>query len=322
MWHYCRIEKSDHGAQSDQCNSRINHLGDNHVTHLVHYLSIHSTDNRTEKMIFNPDLLTGPHAERVADLIVNDPLFQKLPTQLFTFDNGKTPKGEKQGYLTAIMYLAPAGLSGYLMCAFAHLADCEGPCLNTAGRGKFDNVQKARIRKTLMFHQFPNEFNALLISEMDRAQRKADRMDLTLVVRLNGTSDVAWENQNIVGNWTIFELFPDVQFYDYTKAPTRHKLPDNYHLTFSYSGVDSFKPIVKKWRDKRTDQNMAVVFESEQAKYQTKFYNVVNGDESDLRFLDKRNNVAGYNNQFVVVGLTAKGNAKNDVTGFVVRPTA
>ena len=281
-------------------------------------------------MLFDPTKLNGPHAERVADLIRFDPLFQKLPTQLFTFDNGKTPKGEKQGYLTAIMYLAPAGLSGYPMCPFACLAQCEDPCLNTAGRGKFDNVQKARIRKTLMFHQFRDEFNVLLIAEINRAIRKAERMGLTLVVRLNGTSDVAWENETVYsvyyrypdlrGEWTIFDLFPTIQFYDYTKAPTRHKLPANYHLTFSYSGVESYKPIVKKWRDKRVDQNMAVVFESEQAKYQTKFYNVVNGDESDLRFLDKRNNVPGYINQFVVVGLTAKGNAKNDTTGFVVRP--
>jgi len=273
-------------------------------------------------MLFDPTQLTGPHAERVADLIRFDPLFQKLPTQLFTFDNGKTPKGEKQGYLTAIMYLAPARLSGYQMCPFAHLAQCEDPCLNTAGRGKFDNVQKARIRKTLMYHQFPELFNALLISEMHRAQRKANRMGLTLVVRLNGTSDIAWENEYIGYSLTIFEMFPKIQFYDYTKAPTRHKLPDNYHLTFSYSGVESYKPIVKKWRDKRVDQNMAVVFESEKAKYQTKFYNVVNGDDSDLRFLDKGNHIPGYNNHFVVVGLTAKGNAKNDTTGFVVRPTA
>ena len=306
-------------------------------------------------MIFNPDLLTGPHADRVADLIRFDPLFQKLPTQLFTFDNGKTPKGEKRGYLTAIMYLAPARLSGYQMCPFAHLAQCEEPCLNTAGRGKFDNVQKARIRKTLMYHQFPNEFNALLVSEMHRAQRKADRMGLTLVVRLNGTSDIAWENHTIIESWhtfpnrdlkwktdvyngddslesitinrttrkrsipyddpkqgkiklpapwTIFDLFPTVQFYDYTKAPTRHKLPANYHLTFSYSGVDSYVPIVQKWRTKNKTQSLAVVFDKIPA-------GVINGDDSDLRFLDPIN---------TVIGLTAKGNAKNDATGFVLRP--
>ena len=289
-------------------------------------------------MLFDPTKLTGAHAEKVAELIRFDPLFQKLPTQLFTFDNGKTPKGEKQGYLTAIMYLAPSDLSGYQMCPFARLAQCETPCLNTAGRGKFDNVQKARIRKTLMFQQHRGKFDALLIKEMHRAQRKADKMGLTLVVRLNGTSDIPWENEPVLfvkvplppesgyeyelQGLTIFECFPNTQYYDYSKYPTRHKLPANYHLTFSYSGVDSFKPIVKKWRNKRVEQNMAVVFESEQAKYQTKFYNVVNGDESDLRFLDKRSAVPGYINQFVVVGLTAKGNAKNDTTGFVVRPGA
>jgi hypothetical protein len=268
-------------------------------------------------MLFDPTQLTGPHAERVADLIRFDPLFQKLPTQLFTFDNGKTPKGEKQGYLTAIMYLAPARLSGYQMCPFACLAQCEDPCLNTAGRGKFDNVQKARIRKTLMYHQFPNEFNALLISEMNRAQRKANRMGLTLVVRLNGTSDIAWENEYIGFSMTIFEMFPKIQFYDYTKAPTRHKLPDNYHLTFSYSGVESYKPIVAKWDSKRVTQNMAVVFDKRPnfITYPDSIFatTVIDGDENDLRFLDKRD---------VIVGLTAKGNAKNDTTGFVVRPTA
>jgi hypothetical protein len=131
-------------------------------------------------------------------------------------------------------------------------------------------------------------------------------MGLTLVVRLNGTSDIAWENEYIGYSLTIFEMFPKIQFYDYTKAPTRHKLPDNYHLTFSYSGVDSYVPIVKKWRAKNKTQSMAVVFDEIPA-------GVINGDESDLRFLDPVN---------TVIGLTAKGNAKNDTTGFVVRPTA
>ena len=270
-------------------------------------------------MLFDPTKLTGPHAERVAELIRSDPLFQKLPTQLFTFDNGKTPKGEKQGYLTAIMYLAPYNLSGYLVCTFAELAQCHIPCLNTAGRGRFDSTQKARIRKTLMFHQFRDEFNTLLVSEMLRAIRKAKRMGLTLVVRLNGTSDILWE-KHIIRQYpgqmfpsNIFELFPNIQFYDYTKYPTRHNLPDNYNLTFSYSGVDSFKPIVAKWENKQTNQNIAVVFGHHTMPVVFNNREVVNGDASDLRFLDGHN---------VVVGLTAKGNAKNDTTGFVVRSTA
>jgi len=270
--------------------------------------------------LFDKKLLSGPYSDYVGGLIDNDPLFQKLPTQLFTFDNGKTPKGEKHGYLTAILYLAPYMLSGYQMCKFAELAQCHEPCLNTAGRGKFDPVQRARIRKTLMFHQFRPEFMILLVSEINRAIRKAKRMGLTLVVRLNGTSDVIWENTPVVFNnedptvpvysFNIFELFPETMFYDYSKYPTRHKLPHNYHLTFSYSGAASFMPIVKKWTAKRTNQNMAVVFSHHTMPVLFNNREVINGDSTDLRFLDSDN---------VVVGLTAKGKGKTDNTGFIVR---
>ena len=270
--------------------------------------------------LFNKKLLSGPYSDYVGDLIDNDKLFQKLPTQLFTFNNAKTPKGEELGYLTAILYFAPYMLSGYQMCSFAELAQCSGPCLNTAGRGPMPSVQKARIRKTLMFHQFRNEFNTLLVSEMHRAIRKAKRMGLTLVVRLNGTSDVLWENETISESWhilknrnikwTIIDLFSKVQFYDYSKYPTRHKLPHNYHLTFSYSGAASFKPIVKKWAAKRTSQNMAVVFSHHTMPVLFDNREVINGDATDLRFLDSDN---------VVVGLTAKGKGKTDNTGFIVR---
>jgi len=271
--------------------------------------------------LFNKKLLSGPYSDYVGDLIDNDKLFQKLPTQLLTFNNAKTPKGEELGYLTAILYFAPYMLSGYQMCKFAELAQCHGPCLNTAGRGKFDATQKARIRKTLMFHQFRPEFMILLVSEINRAIRKSKRMGLKLVVRLNGTSDIVWENTPVVFNKTdptvpvysfnIFELFPTLTFYDYSKYPTRHKLPKNYHLTFSYSGATSFKPIVDKWFDKRTDQNIAVVFDKvPENVFGPIFGPIVKGDNNDLRFLDPIN---------VTVGLKAKGKAKIDNTGFVVR---
>ena len=273
--------------------------------------------------IFDKKPLKGEFAQYVGELIDYDPLFQKLPTQLLTFNNAKTPKGEELGYLTAILYFAPYMLSGYQMCPFAELAQCFDPCLNTAGRGRFDATQKARIRKTLMFHQYRPEFMVLLVSEINRAIRKSKRMGLKLVVRLNGTSDIAWENMPVVFSkslgysLTIFKLFPDLMFYDYSKCPTRHKLPRNYHLTFSYSGAASFKPIVDKWFNKRTNQNIAVVFESKHIRNFEPHHNgdfgnapVINGDSTDLRFLDPIN---------VVVGLTAKGKGKTDTTGFVVR---
>ena len=108
-------------------------------------------------------------------------------------------------------------------------------------------------------------------------------------------------------NCNIFEIFPDVQFYDYTKIPRRN-VPANYHLTFSYSGVAEFQPVVEKQLEHKPDTNLAVVFGSE---LPATFYGreVVNGDASDIRFLD---------DHFVVVGLTAKGKAKTDRSGFVV----
>jgi len=134
--------------------------------------------------------------------------------------------------------------------------------------------------------------------------RKAEKMELIPAVRLNGTSDILWEKIGVGGEWVyanIMEMFPDVQFYDYTKYPKRN-VPKNYHITFSYSPMYG----------KKSDHNMAVVFKD---RIPVKFMGrkVVDGDENDLRFLDQRN---------VIVGLKAKGKAKKDTSGFVVEMTA
>ena len=121
---------------------------------------------------------------------------------------------------------------------------------------------------------------------------------------MNGTSDIQWE-KILVDDKNIFELFPDIQFYDYTKIPTR-KVGHikNYHLTWSYSEANDK---YASWYDKIA-YNIAVVFNGAFPIY-FKGREVVNGDESDLRFLDKRN---------VVVGLKAKGKARHDMSGFVI----
>jgi hypothetical protein len=215
--------------------------------------------------------------------------------------NAKTVKGQKKGYLTGILYLAPSNLSGYNVCPFAKVAGCEAACLNTAGRGQMNMVQKSRIRKTRMFHENREAFMAELVKDVNTLIRRATKRELIPVVRLNGTSDIIWEKVGVGvgGVWydNIMGAFPEVQFYDYTKYPKRN-VPKNYHITFSYSPVYG----------KKSDHNMAVVFK----KHLPVTYlgrKVINGDENDLRFLDKRN---------VIVGLKAKGKAKNDSTGFVV----
>jgi hypothetical protein len=223
--------------------------------------------------------------------------------KLLTFSNRKTVKGEKHGCLTAIMHLAPFNLSGKNVCSHAS-AGCAKACLNTAGFGRYANVQNARIARTQFFFENRAAFMAQLENEIAAFVRKAKRKDMIPCVRLNGTSDLPWEN------YGIMEKFPNVQFYDYTKVPSRFigerkaSMPSNYHLTFSRS--ESNEQTAKLISN--LGHNVAVVFENLPKKFWGK--RVVNGDNTDLRFLDGRN---------VIVGLTIKGRARHDKSGFVVR---
>jgi len=192
--------------------------------------------------------------------------------------NPKTVKGQKRGYMTAVLYLAPWKLSGFQVCAMAELANCIFDCLNTAGRGgmarndaevmevdghiiKLNAIQKARIARTRLLMLDRAAFMARIADEIRAAKRKADKLGLTLVVRLNGTSDLRWEDIEWNGK-TLFEWFNDIQFYDYTKLPNR-KVSHiaNYHLTYSFSARPEFaKYISRAIQYYGQEVNLAVVF--------------------------------------------------------------
>jgi len=221
-------------------------------------------------------------------------------------NNAKTIKSDSGGeYLTAIMYLAPANtVAGINVCPTAELAGCKAACLYSAGRGAFNNVQQARISKTEAFRDDPTAFVDQLASDIMTAYKKATKLKVKLAIRLNGTSDIAWENVKGSLGLSLMELFPNIQFYDYTKLPNR-KVPSNYHLTVSYSEANA------KYSEKvlKTVHNIAVVFRDANLPDTFNGRKVINGDETDLRFLDPVG---------VVVGLYAKGKAKQDNTGFVI----
>ena len=223
--------------------------------------------------------------------------------KLLTVGNTKTVKGEAMGYMTFIMHLAPSTLSGYNTCPMASKG-CAAACLNTAGRGRFTATQEARIRKTKWFFEDRPTFMAQLVKDIQAAIRKAERETMIPVFRLNGTSDIRWENIPVGGRRNIMEMFPSQTFYDYTKLQNRVNLPSNYHLTFSrseenYTAVDTMMA---------QGYNTAIVFDSLPAVYNG--YKVIDGTETDLRFLDPKN---------VIVGLLAKGKAKKDLSGFTVQ---
>jgi hypothetical protein len=233
--------------------------------------------------------------------------------KLLSTANPKIQKGTKLGYLSFILHLAPSDLSGKNTCPKA-TAGCAVACLNTAGRGgmfkKGENtnmIQKARIRKTVEFFFDRDQFMLDLAYDIQKAVAFAKKQGLTPVIRLNGTSDLAWEKYEVPVFCTknIFELFPDVQFYDYTKVLGRKvKNIPNYHLTFSKAdGNDSDVAAAIE-----QGYNIAAVFDEMPAEYMG--LPVINADETDLRFLDPKGCIAG---------LKAKGRAKKDYSGFVIR---
>ncbi len=225
--------------------------------------------------------------------------------KLLSTANPKIQKGTKLGYLSFILHLAPATLSGKETCP-KRTAGCTAACLNTAGRGgmfrKGENtnmIQQARIRKTRMFFEQRDAFMAQLEKDIKLGIKQAAKLGLTPVFRLNGTSDLAWEKYGII------EKFPQVQFYDYTKVLGRKvaHLP-NYHLTFSAADgndADVARAVAQ-------GMNVAAVFDALPETYMGR--TVINADETDLRFLDPKG---------VIAGLKAKGRAKKDTSGFVRR---
>ena len=221
--------------------------------------------------------------------------------------NYKTIKSEKVGVLTGIIYMSPYNLSGKNVCPGAS-AGCAAACLNTAGRGAMNVVQAARLKKTQRFFQDRQQFLWDLVNEISALRRKAKAKGMKAAVRLNGTSDLPYERYKIRDTGkNIMQLFPDVQFYDYTKLENRivgQQLPANYHLTFSRAEDNDHK------LDAVLEHTSAAVVFSGELPATWRGYPVIDGDEHDARFTD-----AGAG---VIIGLTAKGKAKHDASGFVV----
>jgi hypothetical protein len=232
----------------------------------------------------------------------------------FTLGNPKTAKGESLGYLTAILHLAPASSSGtWNVCPNAS-PGCIAACLNTSGHGGIfkkgettNPVLEARKRRTLDLFQNRTAYIEKLKLEIAALNVKAYRSGLKLVVRPNGTSDLPFLAH------ALAKSFPDIQFYDYTKIPEPWKrtLP-NYHLTFSRSETNQADTM----RALHNGVNVAAVFDTPKGKALPatwEGFTVLDGDETDLRFLDARREKRGY-----VIGLHAKGRGKKDDSGFVV----
>ncbi len=232
---------------------------------------------------------------------------------LLSRNNHKTIKGEKYGYVTYILYMSPYNQNskGVNLCPHAS-AGCSKACLFKSGFGGiYAGVEQGRINKTEWFLNNRKEFMLALDKEIGAAITR-HKGKAIVTFRLNGTSDIRWEKIKVRDGKNIFELYPDVQFYDYTKNPKRFdiELPKNYDLTFSRSEDNHDVAMGLLARG----YNVAMVFNRIPETYEG--YRVISGDESDLRFKDPKG---------VIIGLKYKMNtgkgADNKVaftTGFAI----
>lgn len=235
-----------------------------------------------------------------------------MSQKLLTTSSAKVYKSLKYGYTNYILYMAPHTLNSYgkNLCP-SSTEGCRSVCLYGSGRGVFNNVQTSRIKKSDLFISDLNTFKETLYKECTLAKKRHLKDKKKYCIRLNGTTDIMWENIRFKDkplknnlNPNIFELFPEIQFLDYTKilGRSRKNLPKNYYLVYSFDG-DNLKQ-VKELLDK--GNGVAVVFKESLPKKLGK-YKVIDGDLSDLRFLDKKmfkiKKEEGY-----IIGLTYKKN--------------
>jgi len=239
-----------------------------------------------------------------------------------TNHSSKLTKNGKVGQLTYGVYLSPAMTSGYNVCLHS-TPECRLGCLATSGRAAIDifsghtRIADARIKKTKLFHEDQQFFMNWLFAEIKAKKAKAEKLGLFFSVRLNCTSDIDWAMVKHNG-MNVFEAFPDVQFYDYTKQVTKLFNPiANYHLTLSYTGYKDniYQSMLK------SGNNIAVVFDvkhEEDLPETFMGFPVVNGDLTDYRVADAKG---------VVVGLKwkriADRKAEQEILNsvFVVKPT-
>lgn len=224
--------------------------------------------------------------------------------------NAKTVKNESETY---ILYLSPYNLNdtGKNICPFA-TKGCSDACLNSAGRGKFSNVQLARRRKTNLFFSDRKLFLQQLVDDLTKINKKAIKENKLIYIRLNGTSDIDF-NQLLLRYFGIsFVSFGSLRFYDYTKDKNKalrypaYSEYDVYRVTYSRKETDTDMDIKMLLG---VGVNVAAVFANELPDTYLG-YPVINGDLTDLRFNDPSG---------VIVGLKAKGKAKKDCSGFVIQ---
>ena len=278
------------------------------------YLEQQKHANNYLKNHFNNDSFILYHRQLAYEQIKNaldkdnNLIWSKLP-KLVT-QNSKLDKGNKYDFLNLGIQFAPSYISGFNVCSNASV-ECGMKCINFTGLGSkhmlnknnIHMVLKARLIRTIIYFEYKEQFKKRVIKEINLYRNKVKKLndnnvndkEIKVCIRLNVFSDIKWEKTFK----EIFNIFNDLQFYDYTKVLNRNiKHLNNYHLTISRNEIN--KDVIKD-----IPNNKAYVFNIKRNDKMINTYEnkkVIDGDLHDLRFLDNKN---------VIVGLRYKGNNKD-----------
>ena len=211
-------------------------------------------------------------------------LFKELGISYFASvdSSQKVEKGKKENFQTLILYLSAGKNAGADICSYASTG-CRLACLVGSGHSLIEKragkhvIDVSRIVKTWLTVYRKDIASDVLKHEIRLASARAERKGHKFAARLNGTSDLDF--------YEIYESFPQIQFYDYTKNPDRAPLP-NYHLTFSYSQANKARITHYKQAQAR-GQAIAFPVRSDEFEQACELVDCFSMDTTDLRFLDK-----------------------------------
>lgn len=218
-------------------------------------------------------------------------------TYLGLVNNGaKHFKAFKYGELVYTIYLAPGNMSGFEVCP-GRTPECTALCLNESGHNRMadkrNHINNSRIKKTKMFFNDREFFARWVIRDIEAGIRKANKLGYKFSVRINNTSDISPELLYIKVDGVkknVLELFPEVQFYDYTKVASRLRLMnkyDNYDLTYSFNGsnMETCLQLLT------SGIKVAMVFEHKPDSFMG--FKVIDGDLYDMRYKDTAGTIIG-----------------------------
>jgi len=198
--------------------------------------------------------------------------------------SAKIVKGEKEGVDTLILYLAAAENAGVDVCSYANV--CKLLCLVSSGRALMEKgrnpskqrISIARIIKTWIQVFRPDLGNAWLQLEIDSKAKAAKKAGRKFAVRLNGTSDLDFQD--------IIRANPDKAFYDYTKRPLdKIQRFENYHLTISFASLQAWR--VANYRKALAEGlNISVAVDAASFDAALSLPYAYDADRDDLRHLD------------------------------------